>query len=64
MLIEGKRVKPPTPTMEIAAYVKKQLTEEIWLEEQRFENPHKHYLDFSPAYYEMKMNMLDEVKIP
>ena len=64
VLIEGKRVKPPTPTMEIAAYVKKQLTEEIWLEEQRFENPHKHYLDFSPAYYEMKMNMLDEVKIP
>ena len=29
-------------------------------EEQRFENPHEHYLDMSPAYYEMKMDMLHE----
>ena len=46
--------------MTIAAYVKKQLQEEIWEEEQRFENPHKHYLDMSPAYYAMKMQMLED----
>ena len=44
--------------MEIAEYVKHQLSHEIWPEEQRFENPHPHYLDMSPEYYEMKMQML------
>lgn len=47
---------------EIAAYVREQLAGEIWEEEQRVENPHTHYLDMTPAYYEMKMNMLDEVR--
>lgn len=47
---------------EIAAYVAEQLSGEIWEEEQRVENPHTHYLDMTPAYYEMKMNMLDEVR--
>ena len=44
----------------IAQRVKHQLKEEIWEEEQRFENPHGHYLDMSPAYYEMKLRMLGE----
>lgn len=48
---------------EIAEYVERQLTSEIWEEEQRVENPHTHYLDMTPDYYEMKMNMLDEVKV-
>ena len=56
----GKRVQPPQETMAIAAYVKKQLQEEIWEEEQRFENPHKHYHDMSPAYCAMKMQMLED----
>ena len=47
---------------EIQAYVKKQLKEEIWEEEQRFENPHRHYLDMSPSYYELKMDLLSEAK--
>ena len=42
----------------IAARVKDQLEHEIWQEEQRFKNPHPHYLDMSPEYYEMKMQML------
>lgn len=46
---------------EIADFVKKQLSEEIWEEEQRFENPHKHYLDMTPEYYEMKMELLQEI---
>ncbi len=59
---EGKRVTTPKPLTEIQAYVKAQLKEEIWEEEQRFENPHRHYLDMSPAYYEMKMDLLSEAK--
>lgn len=59
----GRRIAPVQSLKEIRAYVKRQLDTEIWPEEQRFENPHKHYLDMSPAYYEMKMNLLDEAKI-
>ena len=47
---------------EIRAYVKKQLDTEIWEEEQRFENPHRHYLDMTPDYYEMKMGLLYETR--
>ena len=55
---DGKRVEKLPPLSEIRDYVKHQLENEIWQEEQRFENPHFHYLDMSPNYYEMKMNLL------
>lgn len=54
----GERCDEPRPVSEIAEYVKQQLGHEIWPEEQRFENPHPHYIDMSPEYYEMKMQML------
>ena len=38
--------------------VKTQLETSVWPEEQRFENPHKHYLDMTPNYYNMKMDLL------
>lgn len=57
---DGRRVIPAQSLEEIRKFVKRQLETEIWIEEQRFENPHKHYLDMSPEYYEMKMNLLDE----
>ncbi|SER94278.1 nicotinate phosphoribosyltransferase [Lachnobacterium bovis] len=57
---EGKRVRDPEKVTDIANFVKEQLSTEIWEEEQRFENPHKHYLDMTKSYYEMKMNMLDK----
>ena len=56
----GERVLPGKTTREIAQYVEHQLTSEIWQEEQRFEFPHIHYMDMSPAYYEMKMELLNE----
>ncbi len=56
----GELVYDMPGTREIAAYVKKQLTEEIWEEEQRFENPHAHYMDMTPDLYDMKMSMLHE----
>lgn len=55
---DGKRVYPARSLDEIRSYVEKQFETEIWKEEQRFENPHKHYLNMSPYYYELKMNLL------
>lgn len=45
---------------DIKAYVRDQLAHEIWKEEQRFENSHTHYLDMSPAMFELKMGLLHE----
>ena len=42
--------------------MKAQLDHEIWEEEQRFENPHRHYLDMTPAYYELKMDLLSKTR--
>lgn len=49
------------PTLEeIRTYVRNQLDNEIWKEEQRFENSHPHYLDMSPDMFELKMSLLHE----
>ncbi len=62
LVIEGgRRVTKAVSVKEIAEFVKKQLDNEIWEEEQRFENPHIHYLDMTPKYYELKMNLLEKV---
>lgn len=57
---DGKLVYQQPSINEIADYVKQQLDHEIWEEEQRFENPHKHYMDMTPELYEEKMNLLYE----
>jgi nicotinate phosphoribosyltransferase len=57
---DGKKVGESKSLSEIRDFVKAQLDNEIWAEEQRFENPHIHYLDMTPEYYEMKMQMLYE----
>ena len=56
----GKRVYELPALEEIRSYVRKQLDEEIWEEEQRFINPHEHYMDMTPDYYELKMGLLHE----
>ncbi|MDD3115337.1 MAG: nicotinate phosphoribosyltransferase [Anaerovibrio sp.] len=58
----GKRTQPKRSLKEIREYVQAQLAAEIWQEEQRFENPHKHYLDMSPDYYDMKMSLLHNLR--
>lgn len=55
---DGRRVCPFRTLNEIREYVRVQLRDEIWEEEQRFENPHIHHMDMSPAYYEDKMELL------
>ena len=57
---QGKLVYDLPSVAEIAGYVKRQLAEEIWEEEQRFENPHAHYMDMTPAMYEVKMSLLSD----
>ena len=56
----GRRTEKSPSVREIAKYVRHQLNEEIWEEEQRFRNPHKHYIDMTSDYYNMKMGMLEE----
>ena len=58
IFIDGKCVYERPALNAIRDYVQKQLDTEIWEEEQRFENPHSHYLDMTPDYYEMKMSLL------
>lgn len=49
------------PTLdEIKSYVKYQLDYQIWEEEQRYENPHEHYVDLSLRLYKVKENMLEK----
>lgn len=59
---DGKRTQKLPTLGEIRDYVKVQLKDEIWEEEQRFENPHRHYLDMTPDYYELKMELLSETR--
>lgn len=56
----GKLVYKLPSLEEIRDYVNRQLGEEIWEEEQRFVNPHIHYMDMTPDYYELKMGLLHE----
>ncbi len=62
IFLDGRLVYEQPSIDEIAAYVRQQLEEEIWEEEQRFENPHNHYMDMTPELYEEKMNLLYEAR--
>ena len=58
----GRRTRPSPPLKAVRDHVRRQLEEDVWPEEQRFENPHRHYLDMTPAYYRMKMELLNKVQ--
>lgn len=58
---DGEQVVASPSLEAIRSYVQYQLENEIWEEEQRFENPHRHYLDMSPEYYHMKMDLLNRI---
>ena len=57
---DGKRTQEPKSLRQLQDFVEQQLSGEVWEEEQRFENPHLHFLDMTPDYYELKMSMLHE----
>lgn len=58
----GKLVAERKSVQEISEFVRMQLDSEIWEEEQRFENPHIHYLDMTEKYYKMKTELLASVR--
>ena len=58
----GKLIYDVPSIHEVRDYVRHQLETEIWEEEQRFHNPHRHYMDMTPDYYEMKMNLLYDLR--
>lgn len=63
-VIKEGQLKYELPDIEdIRRYVQKQLSEEVWVEELRFENPHKHYVNLSKELYDMKMKMLEECQL-
>ncbi len=62
IFIKGKLVYKLPTLKEIRDYVKLQLDHEIWTEEQRFDNPHLHYFDYSPEFFQLKMDLLEENK--
>ena len=61
IILNGECVYEHRSAGEIRAYVKNQLENEIWEEELRFQNPHEHYVDMTPAFYELKMELLDKL---
>ncbi len=60
MMEAGKRTGAPEAISAVRERLRLQLEREVWEEEQRFENPHRHYLDMTPAYYREKMELLEE----
>lgn len=59
---DGNLVYDMPQLKEIRSYVNDQLTNEIWPEEQRIENPHEHYLDMTESYYKEKNELLTKNK--
>ncbi len=59
---DGVQVREQPKLSEIREYVASQLRDEIWEEEQRFENPHVHFLDMTPRYFKMKQDLLETMR--
>lgn len=57
---DGKLVYELPTLKEIQKKVKTQLATTVWPEEQRFENPHIHYVDLSMKLYETKHKLLEK----
>ena len=55
---EGKLVYKKPTLSKIRDYVAYQLKNQVWEEEQRYENPHTHYVDLSEKLYQIKESML------
>ncbi len=57
---DGKLVYDKPELEDIRQYVQEQLKGQVWEEEQRYENPHIHYVDLSRKLYDVKERMLEE----
>ena len=57
---DGELVYEKPALEEIKNYVEYQLKHQVWEEEQRYENPHIHYVDLSKELYKIKESMLEK----
>lgn len=57
---DGKLVYEKPELDKIKEYVAYQLKNQVWEEEQRYENPHIHYVDLSKKLYKVKEGMLEK----
>ena len=57
---EGKVLIPSPSMQERRDFLRYQVENELWEEEQRFEYPHIHYLDFTKSLYEEKLRLVKE----
>ncbi len=57
---DGSLVYDKPSLKEIKDYVAYQLDKLVWEEEQRYENPHTHYVDLSEKLYKIKEEMLEK----
>lgn len=55
---EGRLVYEMPSLEDIRNRVKEQLATSVWEEEQRFDNPHRHYVDLSVKLYNVKQELL------
>lgn len=60
IFINGNLVYELPDIESIRKYVRKQLDDELWVEELRFVNPHVHFVNQSAVQYQIKMQLLDE----
>lgn len=58
IFIQGKQVYESPSIESIRSFVSKQLAQDIWVEELRFENPHIHYVNLSQKLWDLKVDML------
>lgn len=58
----GKLVYKNPSLEEIREYVNDQLTNKVWEEELRFENPHTHFVDLTDNLYNLKKTMIKNAK--
>lgn len=56
---DGELVYDKPALDDIRNYVQEQLKSQVWEEEQRYENPHIHYVDLSKKLYDTKEKMLE-----
>lgn len=56
---DGRLVYEKPALADIRAYVREQLEYTVYEEEQRFHNPHRHYVDLSRKLYEKRKEMLN-----
>lgn len=57
---DGELVYDKPKLNQIKEYVSYQLKNQVWEEEQRYENPHIHYVDLSRELYRVKAGMLEK----